>query len=109
MLIKVMILDSYVFSEVAGRITPVIDALFKGRDYNEDLYRSGYYNLVVPDNDGRGGVTGVDYGDLTITATSFPDAANTATPPQASTSTGNLIIGEEHVLTRGTITIQEIA
>lgn len=108
MLIKVKILDSYVFSEVSGRITPVIDALFKGRDYNEDLYRSGYYNLVVPDSDGRGGVTGVDYGDLTITATSFPDPANTGTPPQVDTDTGNLIIGEEHVLTRGTITIQEI-
>jgi hypothetical protein len=108
MLIKVKILDSYVFSEVAGRITPVIDNLFKGRDYDADLYRSQYYNLVVPDDDGRGGVTGVDYGDLTITATSFPDPANTGTPPQVDTDTGNLIIGEEHVLTRGTITIQEI-
>jgi len=99
--------DPYVYAEVKSRVVPVVDAMFKGRAYGEDLLRAFYYNQVVPDRDGRGGVTGVGYANISITGTTFPDPANQGVPPSVDAN-GNLFISEDYVLSRGTITYHQI-
>jgi hypothetical protein len=103
---RLKILDAFLYTEVVGRATPVVDSLFKGRVYGADLFRSYYYGLIVP-NDGVGGIEGIDYADITITGTAFPDLANTDTPPSADTN-GNLIITDDLVLTKGTVEFEQI-
>jgi hypothetical protein len=109
MTFNINIIDPYIFSEVKSRLETSIDSLFKGREYDADLYRGDYYNLTVPDQvTGQGGTLGVGYANITIDATSFPDAANAGTPP-AVDSSGNLIITDQMVLTKGTISVLEIS
>ncbi len=98
----------YKYDEVKSRVEPVVNDMFKGRTYGESLYRSYYYGLVVPDpSTGQTGITGVNYANITITGTSFPDPSQTGTPPSVD-SDGNLVISENYVLTIGTIVYEEI-
>jgi len=108
MLVQVSILKPYLYSKQLPSIQAAIDAELKGRDYGVNLNRSDYYNRVVPDKTtGIGGVEGVDYANITITATSYPDPANTGTPPSVDAN-GNLVIPDTLIITRGTITYEEI-
>lgn len=106
--IEIKVSEQYKYSTVLPNVQEAIDNLFKGRDYGENLYRAQYYNAVVPDqNTGNGGVEGVEYANIGITGTSFPDPANTGTSPSVD-SDGNLIIENKYILTKGTITYSEI-
>ena len=104
---RLKISTSYKFDEVSVRLLTTIDNQFKGRDYGESLFRSDYYNRAVPDQSGSGGIAGVAYADITITGTAFPDPANQGTAPLVN-SFGNLIVPDTMILTKGTITIEEI-
>jgi hypothetical protein len=108
MTVQLKIASNYLYSNVQPLVEAAIDTLLKGREYDEDLRRSDYYNIVVPDlNTGVGGITGVSYANITITSTSFPDPANTGTAPSVD-SNGNLFVTEDQVITKGTITYSEI-
>ena len=102
------ILDPYKFAEVKARLQLDIDSMFQGRAYGASLFRSTYYNRAVPDKvTGQGGIVGVDYANIVISSTTFPDTANAGTPPSVD-SNGNLVISKMMVLTKGTITITQI-
>jgi hypothetical protein len=107
MTVELKIADQYLYNTVKALVETAIDTLLKGRDYDEDLFRSDYYNIVVPNQDGVGGITGVSYANITITSTTFPDPANTGTAPSVD-SNGNLLVNEDQIITKGTITYSEI-
>lgn len=106
---QLAIASPYKYDEVQSRVEPVVDNMFKNRDYGVNLYRSYYYGLIVPDpSTGQGGLAGVSYANISITGTSFPDPSQTGTPASVD-SDGNLMISDEYVLTKGTITYEEIS
>jgi hypothetical protein len=108
MTVEIKVSDQYMYSDVVVSVQNIIDDMFKNRIYGENLLRGTYYGLIVPNPvTGQGGVAGVARADISITATSFPDPSNTETAPSVD-SDGNLIIGEDYILTRGTITYSEI-
>lgn len=100
MTIQLKITDQYVFTEVAGRVQAAIDIMFKGRAYAQGLLRSEYYKKVQ-DN------VGIDYFNVNIDGSSWADPANTEAVPVVD-SAGNLFVGENQVITRGTINIVQI-
>lgn len=105
--IEIKISKPYKYSTILPEVEDVIDSLFKNRDYGESLYRSQYYNAVVPITGSEGGVAGISYANINITGTSFPDVANDGVAPTVDDD-GNLIIGNKYILTKGSIVYSEI-
>jgi hypothetical protein len=106
--VQVKISSSFKYDDWVSRATVVLDNLLRGREYGVSMFRSDYYNRLVPDPDtGLGGVEGATYANIAISGTDFPDPANEETPPSVD-SDGNLVITTQQVLTKGTYTFTEI-
>lgn len=101
MTIQVKIGAQYTFNTVSAQVEAAIDDMFKGREYGGMLSRSEYYDVVD-------GVDGVTYHNATITGTTYQSSLNTGTPPVVD-SDGNLFVGEYEVITKGTVTVEEIS
>ena len=98
--IRVKILDLFTFQTVSANILVDVDNMFKGRDYGQSLNRSEYYDVIDD-------VDGVDYHNTEITDTEYADVLNTGTPPSVD-SDGNLVVGEFEVITKWSVTIEQI-
>lgn len=89
--LKVKFNSSFVKSEVRAEIESGIDALLRRRDFSVPLYVSDIYNVVEL-------VDGVDHVNITIN-----------NPVERLDSDGNLVVRELEVVTKGTVTIEEVA
>lgn len=89
--LKVEFNTSFVKSEIRAEIESGIDTLLRRRDFSIPLYLSDLYNVVEL-------VDGVDHVNILIDS-----------PIERIDNDGNLIVGELEVVTKGTITIEEVA
>lgn len=101
MTVEIKVTEQYLYSTVQANVSTAIDELLKDRDYEEPLLRSDYYAAV-------NAVEGVEYSNIAISSVEWFDEANTGTLPTVDTD-GNLFIGDNEILTKGTITFVEIA
>lgn len=81
---------SYVKAEVKAEITAGIDALLRRRDFFRSLYISDLYSIVEL-------IDGINHVNIHILQ-----------PANRLDADGNLIVGELEVITKGTVTIEEI-
>jgi uncharacterized phage protein gp47/JayE len=81
---------SYVKAEVKAEITAGIDALLRRRDFRKSLYVSDLYSVIEL-------IDGINHVNIDITQ-----------PANRLDGDGNLIVGELEVVTKGSVTIEEI-
>jgi hypothetical protein len=98
--IALSIADQYVFKTVKEAVEPLIDEMFKDRDYGQPLLRREYYDVVDE-------VDGVDYPNINITDVGYADPSNEGTPPSVDAN-GNLFVGKHEVITKWSVEIVEI-
>jgi len=98
--IKIKLEPLFIFQTVRALVLAAIDTMFKGRDYEQPLLRSEYYDAVD-------GIDGVAYSNNTIEDTAYNNPANTGTPPSVD-SNGNLFVGEHEVVTKWSVTVTQI-
>lgn len=88
----------YVLATVVSQANAIIDDILRERTYDDDLYVSDIAtSLAVDPRKGTGGIEGLKYANIAITGPAgFLDAS------------GNLIVGEKYVITKGTVTITAV-
>ena len=88
----------YVLATVLSQANAIIDDILRERTYDDDLYVSDIAtSLAVDPRKGTGGIEGLKYANVAITGpTAFLDAS------------GNLIVGEKYVITKGTVTLSAV-
>lgn len=95
MRVVVGILPGFVQATVLSGIRVVIDNLLRNRPFGRSLRVSDVYTAIVPDPlRGTGGVRGVSYAQIAFTA-----------PAARINADGNIIITQQQVVSRGTITL----
>jgi hypothetical protein len=89
------IIEGYVQATVLSNIRKAIEDLLRGRRFGDSLRLSDIYTSIQPDPlRGTGGIVGVDYAVFEITGpTGFLNAR------------GNLVIGEQYVISLGSLTL----
>lgn len=93
------ITQDFVQATVLSNVSKAIDDLLRVRKFGVSLRLSDIYRVVVPDPNGLGGVSGVSYANITITG-----------PVLLVDSGGDLIIGQDQVVTKGsTVLTPEVA
>lgn len=88
--VKVKYDSSYVKAEVKAEITAGIDAILRRRDFFASLYVSDLYSVIEL-------IDGVNHVNIEISQ-----------PVNRLDGDGNLIVGELEVVTKGSVTIEEI-
>lgn len=89
------VLENYVQATVLSNVSKALDDILKGRRFGNSLRVSDLYTSIQPDPlTGIGGVEGVDYAVFTITG-----------PTAFINSSGNLVISEKYVITKGTVSL----
>lgn len=88
--IKVRYNASFVKAEVKAEITAGIDAVLRRRDFKQSLYLSDLYSVTEL-------IDGIDHVNIEI-----------INPAVRLDTDGNLIVGELEVVTKGSVTIEEV-
>jgi len=90
------VLATYTESLVVANVSTAIDDLLRGRDFKESLYLSDVYEKVRA-------ITGVSFANITISG--YLDIDDVTIITNSLDGDGNLIVGEDEILTKGTVTI----
>lgn len=99
------ILSGFVQATVLSNVTTAIDNVLKDREFGKSLRLSDLYTAVVPNQENdEGGVDGVSYAIIKIVSAEIVSSGD----PVAIDSDGNLIIGQDKVITKGTLGLTAI-
>lgn len=88
------VLGGYVRATVLSNVLKAIDDILREREFGRNLYLNEIMSVVSDPLTGLGGVSGVAYGKLEITG-----------PSTYLDSTGNLVITQNLIITKGTVSI----
>jgi len=92
---RIGVLSGYVQATVVSQCEEVVNGLLRGRSYGDDLILSDLTTSTVPDpTTGVGGIEGVKWAVYEITG-----------PAAWVDSSGNLIAGDDEVITKGSVTL----
>ena len=86
--------DGYVKPTVLSNVLKAIDDILRGREFGKNLYLNEIMSVAPDPLTGIGGVAGVSYAKLRITG-----------PTAYLDSTGNLIIDQSLIITKGSVSI----
>jgi len=86
--------SGYVRATVLSNVLKSIDDILRERAFGENLYLNEVMSVVPDPLTGLGGIEGVVYGKLRITG-----------PSAYLDSTGNLVISQNQIITKGSVTI----